>query len=161
MAGCIAQTTNNFLSAAGVAFNATIMPVKVMDNTGNAPISAEVDGIYFATNNGVNIISMSLGGPGTDVNEQATVTYAYNNGVTLICSAGNGVNGVGTNVPEYPASYPECIPVSAIRYDYTLPTYFNYGTYIDFCSPGGDLSVDQNVDGYGDGICSKHIMGLT
>lgn len=151
MAGCIAQTTNNLLGCSGVAFNATIMPIKVMDNLGNASVTAEVDGIYFAANNGAKIINMSLGGPGTIATEQAAVTYAYNAGVTIVCSAGNA----GSSVPEYPASYTECISVSSVRYDYTLPLYSNYGTYIDVCSPGGDLTVDQNLDGFGDGILQQ------
>jgi len=151
MAGCIAQTTNNYLGVAGVAFNATIMPIKVMDNTGNAPVSVEIEGIYYATNNGVNIISMSLGGDTYSATEQAAVTYAYENGVTLICSAGNSFD----NIPEYPASLAECISVSAIRYDYTKPAYSNYGQYINVCAPGGDLSVDQNADGFGDGILQQ------
>jgi serine protease len=155
MAGCIAQTTNNLLGCSGVAFNATIMPVKVMDNLGNASVTAEVDGIYFAANNGAKIINMSLGGPGTIATEAAAVTYAYNAGVTIICSAGNGVSGIGTSVPEYPASYPQCISVSAIRYDYTLAAYSNYGQYVDVCAPGGDLTVDQNLDGFGDGILQQ------
>lgn len=151
MAGCIAQTTNNLLGVAGVAFSASIMPVKVMDNLGNSPITTEVEGIYYAANNGVNIINMSLGGAGTDATEQAAVTYAYNSGVTLVCSAGNAAS----SVPEYPASYTECLSISAIRYDNTKPTYSNYGQYIDVCAPGGDLSVDQNLDGFGDGILQQ------
>lgn len=151
MAGCIAQTTNNLLGVTGVAFNATIMPVKVMDNLGSTPISTEVDGIYFAANSGVNIINMSLGGAGTSLTEQEACTYAYNNGVTIICSAGNAAS----NVPEYPASYAECTSVSAVRYDNTRPSYSNYGAYIDVCAPGGDLTVDQNLDGFGDGILQQ------
>ena len=151
MAGCIAQTTNNLLGCAGAAFNAAIMPVKVMDNIGGVVISTEVDGIYFAANSGAKVISMSLGGPGTSATEAAAITYAYSNGVTVVCSAGNA----GSSTPEYPASYPEPISVSAIRYDYSLPAYSNYGQYIDVCSPGGDLSVDQNLDGFGDGILQQ------
>ncbi|MEW6378991.1 MAG: S8 family peptidase [bacterium] len=151
MAGCIAQTTNNLLGVSGVAFNATIMPVKVMDNVGGVVITTEVDGIYFAVNNGARVISMSLGGPGTSATEAAAVTYAYNAGVTVVCSAGNS----GSSTPEYPASYPEPISVSSIRYDYTLPSYSNYGTFVDVCAPGGDLSVDQNADGFGDGILQQ------
>ncbi|MEW5801834.1 MAG: S8 family peptidase [bacterium] len=151
MAGCIAQTTNNLTGTAGVAFNATIMPVKIMDNLGGVVISTEVDGIYFAVNSGAKVISMSLGGPGTSATEAAAITYAYNNGVTIICSAGNA----GSSTPEYPASYAEPVSVSAIRYDYSIPSYSNYGQYVDVCAPGGDLSVDQNVDGFGDGILQQ------
>ncbi|MGA1873983.1 MAG: S8 family serine peptidase [bacterium] len=152
MAGCIAQTTNNLIGAAGVAFGAAIMPVKIMDDIGGVLISDEVDGIYFAANNGAHIINMSLGGPGTSVTEAAAVTYAYSRGVTVICSAGNS----GSNTAEYPASYPEPVSVSAVRYDFTFAsTYSNYGIYVDLCAPGGDLSLDQNGDGFGDGILQQ------
>lgn len=152
MAGCIAQTSNNLLGAAGVAFGATIMPVKVMDNIGGVTIADEVEGIYFATNNGAHIISMSLGGAGTSVTEAEAITYAYNNGTTIICSAGNS----GSGTPEYPASYPEPVSVSAIRTDYSFASsYSNYGIYVDVCAPGGDSSIDLNADGFGDGILQQ------
>ena len=152
MASCIAQTTNNVLGAAGVAFGATIMPVKIMDNIGGVTITDEVDGIYFATNNGAHIINMSLGGPGTSATEAAAVTYAYNNGTIIICSAGNSAS----STPEYPASYPEPVSVSGIRSDFSFASpYSNYGIYVDVCAPGGDLSIDQNADGFGDGILQQ------
>ncbi len=152
MAGCIAQTTNNLIGTAGVAFDASIIPVKIMDSIGGVTIADEVDGIYFASNNGAQIISMSLGGLGISDTEAAAITYAYNNGTTIICSAGNS----GSNAPEYPASYPEPVSVSSVRYDFTFSSsYSNYGIYIDVCAPGGDLSVDQNADGFGDGILQQ------
>jgi serine protease len=151
MAGCIAQTTNNFLGVAGVAYLATIMPVKIMDEAGSVTLADEIDGIYYAVNNGADIINLSLGGQGTSVTEQAAVTYAVNSGVVMICSAGNS----GSSTPEYPASYPQCISVSAVKYDKTLAPYSNYGTEIDVCAPGGDITIDQNYDSYGDGILQQ------
>jgi len=151
IAGCIAQTTNNLLGVAGVAFNAVIMPVKILDNVGSGTVANEIDGIYFATNSGAKIINISFGGAGYTASEQTAVTDAYNSGVTIISSAGNA----GSNIPEYPASFLESISVSAIRYDYTIPAYSNYGQYITVCAPGGDLTVDQNWDGFGDGILQQ------
>lgn len=150
--GTIAQTTNNFYGCAGVAFNATIMPVKVMDSTGNGGLTDIVDGIYFAINNGAQIINMSFGfGNNPTLSLETAVNYAYNNGVTMVCSAGNN----STNLPNYPASYPICISVSGVRYDLTIGDYSNYGTEIDICAPGGDLTVDQNLDGFPDGILQQ------
>jgi serine protease len=45
--------------------------------------------------------------------------------------------------------------VSAVRYDKTLAPYSNYGSAVDICAPGGDISVDQNFDFYGDGILQQ------
>ena len=151
MAGCIAQTTNNFRGVAGVAFDATIFAVKVMDEAGSVSLADEVDGIYYAVNNGADVISISFGGEGESASEEAAVNYAVNNGVVVICSAGN----TGTSTLEYPASYPSCISISAIRYDKTRAGYSNYGTEIDLCAPGGDITVDQNFDYYGDGILQQ------
>ena len=116
MAGAISQTTNNLLGVAGVAFNATIMPVKIMDPIGDVTIADEVDGIYYAANNGADIINLSLGGPGIVISEQTAVDFAYNSGVTVISSAGNAAS----SALEYPASYDSCISVSATQYDDTL-----------------------------------------
>ena len=152
ISGTIAQTTGNALGCAGVAFGATIMPVKVMDSTGSGTLTDIVDGIYYAANNGAKIINMSLGfGDNPSVALEDAVNYAYNSGCLLVCSAGNS----GTNTPNYPGSYPVCISVSAVRYDLTLGSYSNYGPSIDLCAPGGDLNVDQNLDGYPDGILQQ------
>ncbi|MGA1824161.1 MAG: S8 family serine peptidase [bacterium] len=156
MCGCIAQTTNNALGVAGVAFNATIMPVKIMDADGYVTVANEVEGIYFAVNNGAHIINLSLGGVGVVVTEQTAVDYAYNSGVVVISSAGNKAS----STLEYPASYDTCISVSATQYDDTLAPYSNYGTAIDVCAPGGNLNLDQNFDGRPDGILQQSHDGL-
>ncbi|MGA1875688.1 MAG: S8 family serine peptidase [bacterium] len=150
--GTIAQTTNNLLGCAGGAFGATIMPVKVMDNTGNGLLTDIVDGIYYAVNNGAYILNLSLGfGDNPTLALEEAVNYAADSGCLVICSAGN----YATNLPNYPAAYPACIAVSAVRFDRTLGDYSNYGSYIDLCAPGGDLQVDQNLDGYPDGILQQ------
>jgi serine protease len=122
-----------------------------MDETGSVSIADEVDGIYYAVNNGAHIINLSLGGEGTSVTEEAAIEYAVNNGVVVICSAGNA----GSSTPEYPASYLQSISVSAVKYDKTLAQYSNYGSEIDVCAPGGDINLDQNFDFYGDGILQQ------
>jgi serine protease len=151
MCGCIAQTTNNLVGVAGTAFSSTILAVKVMDSVGDVTIADESDGIYYATNNGARIINLSLGGVGISATEQAAVVFAYNQGVTLLGSSGNA----GSTVPEYPASYPECISVGAVQYDQTRASYSNYGAELDLVAPGGNITVDQNFDGYADGILQQ------
>jgi len=151
MAGTIAQTTNNLLGVAGVAYGCTIMPVKVLDSASNGLFSDIADGIYYAVNNGAKIINISFGTYTTSVTLENAIAYAYQNGVSVIASAGNNA----TSIPHYPSSYPTCVCVSAVRYDQTRPFYSNYGPDIDVCAPGGDLSVDQNLDGYQDGICQQ------
>jgi serine protease len=149
--GTIAQTTNNSLGVAGIAFHCSIMPVKVLDAAGNGTYTAIVNGITYAADNGAEVINMSLGGASGSTALQNAVIYAYNKGVTIVCAAGNA----GTSAPQYPAAYTQCISVSAIRYDQTYPSYSSYGSTIDICAPGGDVTVDQNGDGYPDGVLQQ------
>jgi serine protease len=150
VAGTIAQSTNNGIGVAGVAFNCTIMPVKVLNKRGSGTLDQLVDGIYFATNNSADVISMSLGWPpGYDPGKplKDALDYAYNNGVTIVSSSGNDA----ASEVSYPAAHDKCIAVGATRYDETRAGYSNYGPALDIMAPGGD-SVDQNGDGYDDGV---------
>jgi serine protease len=149
--GTIAQTTNNSLGVAGIAFNCSIMPIKVLDASGNGTYTAIVNGITYAADHGAEVINMSLGGASGSTALQNAVIYAYNAGVTIVCAAGNA----GTSAAQYPAAYTQCISVSAVRYDRTYPSYSSYGSTIDICAPGGDVSVDQNADGYPDGVLQQ------
>jgi serine protease len=149
--GTIAQNTNNGIGVAGVAFNCSIMPVKVLNKNGEGTLQQLVDGIYYAVDHGADVINMSLGWPpGYDPGQplKDALDYAYDNGLTVVCSSGNDAAGT----VSYPAAYWTTIAVGATRYDETRPSYSNYGEALDLSAPGGDLSVDQNGDEYGDGI---------
>ncbi|MEW6327440.1 MAG: S8 family serine peptidase [Thermodesulfobacteriota bacterium] len=153
VAGTIAQSTNNGLGVAGVAFNCSIMPVKVLDASGSGTYAAIADGIYFAANNGAHVINMSLGGSSPSITLENALAHAYGRGVTIVCAAGNEGPG-GT--PSYPAAYDGyCIAVGATRYDENVSYYSTTGSYVDLAAPGGDLTVDQNGDGYGDGVLQE------
>ena len=151
--GTIAQSTNNDLGVAGVAFNTSIMPVKVLNSRGSGTYFDIAEGIYFAADNGACIINMSLGGRSDSITMKDAVASAYGKGVTIVCSSGN--DGSATTV-SYPAAYDDyCIAVGATRYDETVAYYSNGGFSLDLTAPGGDLKVDQNGDGYGDGVLQQ------
>jgi serine protease len=154
--GTIAQSTNNAIGVAGVAFNCSIMPVKVLASRGQVASGSHADiaaGIYFAADNGAHVINMSLGGPSGSNTLRDAVAYAYNQGVTIVCSAGNDGPGAPAS---YPAAYDAyCIAVAATRYDKTRAYYSTTGSFVDIAAPGGDINVDQNEDGYGDGILQQ------
>ena len=152
VAGTVAQSTNNGIGVAGVAFSASLMPVKVLNSHGSGTYTAVANGIYYAVDHGANIISMSLGGSSSSQTLQNALAYAYDNGVTCVAAAGNdGHNGV-----SYPAAYDAyVIAVGATRYDKTRAWYSNYGSSLDVVAPGGDTSIDQNGDGYADGVLQQ------
>lgn len=154
VSGTLAQSTNNSIGIAGIAFNCSLMPVKVLDSRGSGAYTDIADGIYFAADNGAKVINMSLAGGAGAATLQNAVAYAYGKGVTIVCAAGNDYQS--GNPPSYPAAYDNyCIAVGATRYDRTRAYYSNTGSYLDLAAPGGDLNVDQNADGYGDGILQQ------
>lgn len=151
--GTIAQSTNNTIGVAGVAFNTSIMPVKVLDSSGSGTYADVADGIYFAADSGAKIINMSLGGASESITLENAVAYAYGKGVTIVCASGN--DGSATTV-SYPAAYDAyCIAVGATRYDEAVAYYSNGGSSLDLTAPGGDVTVDQNGDGYADGVIQQ------
>lgn len=151
VAGTIAQSTNNNKGVAGIAYQSCLMPVKVLDENGAGTYADVVEGIYFAADHGATVINLSLGGTDPSTTLENAVAYAYNRGVTIICAAGNEY--LWGNSPLYPAAYDAyCIAVGATRYDETKSYYSNTGSYLDIAAPGGDLTVDQNGDGYADGV---------
>ena len=148
VAGTVAQSTNNGIGVAGVAFGSCLMPVKVLNRYGSGTHANIAKGIRFAADNGAKVINLSLGGPSSQTLLDA-IAYASTKGVTIVAAAGND----GTSQVSYPAAYDSyVIAVGATRYDETLAPYSNFGSSLDVVAPGGDTSVDQNGDGYADGI---------
>lgn len=153
VAGTIAQSTNNGIGCVGVAPQALIMPIKVLSASGTGKISNIAEGIRLAANKGAKVINMSLGGPLPSGILESALKHAHKKGVIIVCAAGNSNS---ENV-SYPARYPQCIAVSATRFDDELTFYTNRGKRIDIAAPGGDMRVDQNDDGYKDGVLQNTI----
>lgn len=149
VAGTVAQRTGNGMGTAGVAFQTALMPVKVLDKSGSGTYSNIAKGIRYAAEHGAQVINLSLGGSVPSATLEDALAFAYNKGVTIVAAAGN--DGLGTI--SYPAAYDDyVIAVGATRYDGNRAYYSNYGSSLDLMAPGGDLTVDQNGDGVGDGI---------
>ena len=149
VAGTVAQSTDNSTGVAGVSFKSCLMPVKVLDRNGSGTYANVAKGIRLAADNGAKVINLSLGGPAASQTLLDAVAYAYAKGATVVAAAGND----GASVISYPAAYDDyVIAVGATRYDETLAYYSNFGPSLDVVAPGGDLTVDQNGDGYADGV---------
>jgi serine protease len=141
VAGTIAESTNNNEGVAGIAFDAQIMPLKVLSATGSGTSADIADAIRYAADHGANVINMSLGSAyPSDVIHKA-VKYAHKKGVTIVCAAGNSFGGpVG-----YPAAYPECIAVSAVGPSGDIAKYSSYGKQVALAAPGGDMIDSGNA----------------
>lgn len=156
--GTIAQSTNNGIGVAGVAFGCSIMPVKILAADGIGDHFAIAQGIYFAIENGATVINLSLGGPEDSATLRTAMAEAYRQGVTVICAVGNEFDEGSPTA--FPAAYDDyCLAVGAVRFDLSRAPYSNVGVHIDVVAPGGDLAVDQNDDGYLDGILQQTFVG--
>ena len=152
VAGTIAQSTNNAMGVAGIAYNTSIMPVKVLSSNGSGTYANVASGIRWAADHGAKVINMSLGGSAGSSTLLSALQYAYNKGVTIVCAAGND----GQASLSYPAAYDQyCIAVGATRFDQQRAWYSNYGASLDVVAPGGDNNVDQNGDSYADGVLQQ------
>ncbi len=159
VAGIIAAVANNAAGGVGVAASAQVMPIRVLGRGGATEYDI-IQGIRYAAglsndsgtlpSTPAHIINLSLGGSGFNPVAQNSITAARAAGAIIIAAAGND----GSNAAIYPAAYAGVVSVNAVRYDKTLARYSNVGPTIDLSAPGGDMTADQNADGYPDGIFS-------
>ena len=156
VAGTIAQATNNGRGVAGVAYDVDLMAIRTLDRYGSGSTYDTASGIVWAVDNGADVINLSLGSPYATSIERNAVEYAIANGVVVVAATGND----GRSAISYPAGYDGVLAVGAVRADGRVASYSNYGSGIDLVAPGGDTSVDQTGDGYGDGILQETLGGL-
>ncbi|MES2318492.1 MAG: S8 family peptidase [Pseudomonadota bacterium] len=162
VSGTIAAKTNNGIGGAGVAYNARVLPVRVLGRCGGYT-SDIADGIIWASGgtvpgvavnpNKARVINMSLGGPGVcDSTSQAAINGARLRGTVVVVAAGNdNVDAVGTN----PANCAGVITVAAVDRSGGKAWYSSFGNVVDVAAPGGDTDTRANSDG----ILSTHNTG--
>lgn len=136
VAGIIGAMTNNNLGIAGINWNISIMPVRVIGEKGTGDYSSLIAGIYWAVDNGADVINLSLAGSMDTKALREAVEYAVQHQVTVVAAAGNN----GSSTILYPARYPEVISVGAIGPTKERAYYSNYGPELDLVAPGGDSS---------------------
>lgn len=168
VAGTVAQTTNNKYGVAGVAYEASLMPLKVLGADGGGTVADIAEAIKFAANNGADVINMSLGGGGESQLMKEAIEYAYRKGVVIVAAAGNE----STDGSSYPARYPHVIGVSAFGPDGEKAPYSNFGAGVDISAPGGSEAgailqetINENGEGVflglqGTSMASPHVAGV-
>jgi subtilisin family serine protease len=163
--GTATAVGNNGIGVAGVAWSASIMPLKICNAFGSCDLSAAVAATDYATENGARLTSNSWGGGGYSQAMKDAIDRADAAGVLYIAAAGN--NGRDTDVsPFYPASYtsPNIISVANMTRFGSRSGSSNYGlTSVDLGAPGTDiLSTTPNSNyGYmsGTSMACPHVSG--
>jgi serine protease len=151
VAGTIAAITNNGVGVAGTAFNAKIMPLRVLGTCGGYD-SDIADAIIWASGGSVSgvpananpaeVINLSLGGSGAcGATTQSAINTAVANGTTLAIAAGNDNVNVSN---ASPANCNSVIAVASITNTGARSSFSNYGSLIDIAAPGSSIYSTLN-----------------
>lgn len=165
VAGTAAAGTNNGIGFVGICGACSVMPVKILSNTGSGLWSQVAAGVTFATDNGARVINLSLGGYSASSTLRSAVEYAQAAGVIVVGAAGND----NRNDAFYPAAFADVIGVSATDRNDNLWSLSNYGDYVDVAAPGHIIystfnDLNNYYGGYafysGTSMAAPHVTGL-
>ena len=176
----IAAAKINGTGVRGVAPNARLFAVKVLDSTGNGTLSAVISGVNWVTKNAktkvIKVANMSLTFVGTSTTLNSAITKSVSAGITYVVAAGNSAMDAATFSP---ANHPSVITVSAIAdsdgqcgaagaltyygADDTFATFSNFGSVVDIAAPGVDIYSTFRDGGYammtGTSMAAPHVTG--
>lgn len=171
-AGIAAATINNDIGIAGVCPDCSIMSVKVLNDQGFGEWDIIANGTVWASDNGADIISMSLGGSGFQEYFEDAINYVVANGSVAIAASGN----INTQMNFYPASYDQCIAVGAMSpccerkqgnnsCDAEPGWGSTYGEQVDVVAPGVRIFSTGKRAGYwtefnGTSSACPHVAGI-
>ena len=136
VAGIIAAVANNGIGGSGVAPNAKILPIQVLDQAGQGDARDVAAGVRFAADNGARVINLSLGGATESSSLTQAITYANDKGVLVVAAAGNGG---AADKPKWPASLDLTLAVTAVDQANNATNFDQRGEYIDLSAPGANV----------------------
>ena len=149
----------------GIAHDATIMPVRVLDEDGAGYLSDVIRGVRWATNNGADVINLSLGGTGYSQAMADAIRHASRRGTVVVMAAGNE----GGASPEYPAAHAidHGIAVGAVQRDGRLANFSNRAGWqpLDYVTaPGVGITSTLPGNRYGrysgTSMAAPHVAGV-
>jgi serine protease len=160
VAGTIAQTTNNGIGTAGIAYNAKIMPLRVLDSNGEGDSAAIARAIRYAARYRADVINLSLEFPAEvraaeipDV--LAALRYAHRRGVVVVAAAGNQAD----IAVAYPARAQSVIAVGATTVTGCQADYSNAGEDLDLMAPGGGPDAPNTDSAWDVAHCTPDSIG--
>ncbi|WP_240421799.1 fibronectin type III domain-containing protein [Paenibacillus periandrae] len=160
VAGTLAAVNNHF-GVVGTASKVDLYAVKVLDSSGVGDYAQVIQGIDWAIQNKMNIISMSFGGSEDSKALHQAIKRAIDKGILVIAAAGN--NGSSTENPLYPARFSEVISVGAVDKNLQKAWFSSTGEKIDLMAPGTDI-LSTSMDGQysvmsGTSMAVPHVTG--
>jgi thermitase len=120
----------------GIAPDATLMPLRVLDSQGRGNTFVLAYAIELAVANGAEVINLSLGADCGSRVLSETVQTAIAAGVVMVAAAGNDGRAVG----QCPASLPGVLAVAAVTETRQRATWSNYGAWVSLAAPGEGIT---------------------
>ncbi|MFT4050042.1 MAG: S8 family serine peptidase [Solirubrobacterales bacterium] len=144
VASTIFERTNNGLAMTGLAYNATLIPIRALDSQGYGDEVMVARAIRYAADRGADIINLSVefdvklshGALPTII---AAMQYAREKGSLVVAAAGNQQS----HRVAYPARSEYALAVGATTFSGCLADYSNYGKGLDLVAPGGGLDYTE------------------
>ncbi|MBD3166787.1 S8 family serine peptidase [bacterium] len=147
-AGCAAAETNNGIGVAAPGWGCTLVALRcgyaIPSGNGLIDMNAATDGVMYAIDNGIDVISMSFGGSGTTSFFATALGQADEAGIVLLAAAGND----GTTNPHYPAALNTVIGVAASAPNGNLAHWSTRGDWVSITSPGQSILATIMGDSY-------------
>ena len=166
-AGIASADTDNGMGVAGVGWDCSILPVKVLGFLGTGTEADIAAGIVWAADNGADVISLSLGSPDFGTVLENAVDYAAGLDVVLVAATGNTAG-----VPIFaPAKFDATIAVGATDNRDTIASFTTTGPEMTVTAPGVDVwstwdtfEIFGPTDGYafqsGTSMATPHVAGV-
>ena len=157
VAGTIAALDNDF-GVVGVAPDAHLYAVKVLDRNGSGFLSDVIEGITWAVNNGMQVVNLSLGTSADIQSFHDAIIAADSARIVIVAAAGNNGGSV-----IFPAAYDETIAVSATDNTDALAGFSSRGPEVTLAAPGVDVPSTWKGDSYktisGTSMATPHVTG--
>lgn len=143
VAGLVGAAGNNNTGIATISWSTKVMPLQALSDDGPGFTSDVAAAVYYAVDNGADVINMSLGSNQADPAMLAATNYAYDNNVVVVAASGNCGTGTELGCEEYPAGHigyparnPNVISVGATNSADSRASFSSYGVALDVVAPG-------------------------
>ncbi|MCP9767550.1 S8 family peptidase [Lacihabitans sp. LS3-19] len=157
---------NNAIGVVGVAPNAKVVPVKVLNSRGSGSNSGVIAGVDWVAANGQpgDAANMSLGGGVSTALDAAVLNASNVSGVKFALAAGNETDNANNHSPAR-VNGPNIVTISAHDINNNFASFSNYGNPpVDFCAPGVSIKSTWKGDSYntisGTSMATPHVCGL-
>lgn len=148
VSGTIAQATNNNVGVAGLAYNACIIPIKALNDSGSGTDADIAEAIAYAADKGARVINLSLGYPASYPLSSFAGSASYSvlnnlaDNVVVVAASGNE----GASNVSYPASHPKTIAVGSVAKGNGIASYSNRGPSLDVVAPGSGITQETRYN---------------